>query len=172
MPSNSSLFPSLQQWAIASLGSAILLLVAQRWMSTARKWARRKPAWLATLLCLVLWAARLLIRRLYRRNGSIRDRKHGKDVVVHGVGKREEIAEAVVEIGESWKKIIERSRKNTEGGVGMQQRRSRQLTRSDEWSSFVDRLNRGKAYPVLRKFFRYYGGDCNVEQASSLQLPN
>jgi hypothetical protein len=93
-------------------------------------------------------------------------------VVVQGVGKLEEIAEAVVEIGESWKKFIERSRTVTEGGVGMQQMRFRKLKRSDEWSSFVDRVKTGKAYPVLRKFFRYYGGDCNVEQASSLPLPH
>ena len=134
------------------------------------------------MLMVVLWALRQLLDspRRHIQNSADSDEiteqneedsedpavKGPPEVVVQGVGKLNGITDAVMEVGETWRKIIEGSTKAPAESRSVQQRHTRKYQSSNEWQMFVGRVKSGEAYPLLRKFFKYHGGSCNLEQAS------
>jgi hypothetical protein len=79
---------------------------------------------------------------------------------VHGVGTPQDLADAVADVGETWRRAKDQALQRG----GWAKRGFRRIESDDEWGAFVERVKDDKALPVLRKFFHYNGSSCNLEQ--------
>jgi hypothetical protein len=82
------------------------------------------------------------------------------EVVVHGVGTPRDLADAVADVGATWRRAKDQALQ----AAGAAKRGFRRVESDGEWGAFVERVKDGRALPVLRKFFNYHGSSCNLEQ--------